>query len=92
VEIPEVHIVATKQRVFGWSCHEIYLNKNWHGDNYGVLLHEPAHWIHGERPNEGEADHGPEWVAIYAELLDYYRFLPLKYFHLLCDEHGVEYV
>ncbi len=92
VKVPKLTIFHSKERVFGRSHDdEIRLNASFHGDNVSTLLHELAHYIHWQDPDcEKQHDHGPEFMSIYADLLDRYRLMPYCAFMTLCDDFNIE--
>lgn len=91
VPVPDINIVSTGDHVFGYADHAIYLNKNFHGANISTLLHELAHWIHGEQKDyePDQESHGPEWVSIYISLMDTYRVMPRIAMEAMCDVHRI---
>lgn len=68
---------------------EIVLCAAGDGLNLSTLLHELAHWIVHEYEGAVE-DHGPEFVGIYAELMDRYRVLPIDAFEVLRKRWGLK--
>jgi hypothetical protein len=96
VAVPKLVLVNRKERVFGYSYDDmIELNRSWHGDNLGTLLHELAHWITDRLHEDDEAvkdNHGPEFVGIYANLLHAYMVMPLECFKLLARKHKLKMV
>ena len=89
---PEFKIVYKKQRIFGW-CYDndgIWLNAAFHGDNLHTLLHELGHWITDKIHDKNLPDHSPEFVKIYAELLDAYKLIPLDAFRVVAKRWGLK--
>ena len=84
-----VNSYAKAEKVFGYCNEEgIYLNKNYHGHNLPVLLHELAHWICFKKYPEA-TDHGPTFCDIYRHLLDSYKVLPAACFNVLARKYNV---
>ena len=93
VSEPVFKIVYKKQRIFGW-CYDnddgIWLNAAFHGDNLHTLLHELGHWITDKIHDKDLPDHSPEFVKIYAELLDAYKLIPLDAFRVVAKRWGLK--
>lgn len=93
VPVPVLKLVRRDNRTFG-ECGEdaIELNKNYHGDNMVVLLHELAHWITDRLTEGGKktiANHSPEFAGVYMALLDTYKVIPDYCFRAIARRHGV---
>ena len=90
VKRPTIAVVSKPIRVFGWCSNytHIFLNKSFHGDNLGILLHELAHYIAWQKFPDAEC-HGPEFMAYYALLLDQYKLLPRDCMDVLAKRYGV---
>jgi hypothetical protein len=90
---PKLRVVKRPDRVFGWCTdEELYLNRDFHGNNIGTLLHELAHWVVDEvfdTAEEVNGCHGPQFAAIYMHLLVGYKVLPEVAFRYLADEWQV---
>ena len=86
---PKLKIVNEDAEIFG-SCFDddIELNRGYHGVNAATLVHELAHWITDKLFEEDTlANHGPEFIGIYANLLNDYRLLPIQAFKLKFLRH-----
>lgn len=92
VPAPSVHFRAVKR---GWTFfdpndHSIHIMSK--DMNEAVCLHEAAHAIHWyvtEAPDH--RDHGPEWFAIYLNLLYRCRVAPRAALTASADERGLAY-
>jgi len=88
----EVVVKGMGTALFGECDHEIRLNKDWHGDNVPVLVHELAHWIASEIWGDDNIEaHGPEWAQVYRVLLNDYKVLPYECSAVLFDKYEVRY-
>lgn len=94
VPAPRLAIVSSPQRVFGMTDDgRIELNRKYHGDNLGTLLHELAHWITDRLEEDDDPirdNHGPEFVGIYGNLLHAYKVLPFECYKLLVKRHKLK--
>lgn len=93
VRIEQRHVdFGPYKHAFGWAREgEICLNKAYHGQNLGCLLHELAHHLTFEMYPDIVADHSPEFVSVYRYLLDKYKIMPEDCFDLLCEKWGVRH-
>lgn len=53
-----------------------------------LLAHEVAHWV-CDNKYEKVQDHGPEWLAVYIQILDHYRIVPQCAMKLMCKKYGL---
>ncbi len=90
VPAPRLKLVKQVGQPFGW-CIEgaIELNRAWHGNNMGVMLHELAHHIIDETAPDAET-HGPTFMEVYAYLLDKYKMLPRVCLDALAEQYDVQ--
>ena len=82
---------SKKDKTMAWcSGTTIALNMAFNGGNLPVLCHEMAHWVLFHLYPEVEQDHGPEFMDVYADLMEEYKVLPRDCLLLLAERYSVE--
>lgn len=92
VKPPNLEIVQSKERLYGWivdADDTIYLNARENGNNVPTLLHEVAHHIVYAKGYSVD-DHGPEFMWIYIELMEQFKILPREAALVLCQKYNIE--